>query len=69
MTLECEKRIVAIHAVAVVGDANELATAGFDFDANAICAGVEGVFEEFFDDGGGTIDDFTGSNLVRHLVR
>ena len=68
VTLEGEERIVAIHAVAVVGDADELAAAGFDFDADAIGAGVERVFEQFFDDGGGTIDHLTGSNLIGHLV-
>ncbi len=56
------------HAVAVVGDADELAAAGFDLDADAGGSGVEGVFEEFFDDGGGALDDLAGGDLVRHEV-
>ena len=56
------------HAVAVVGDADELAAAGFDLDADAGGAGVEGVFEQLFDDGGGALDDFAGGDLVGYLV-
>ena len=57
-----------IHAVAVVGDADELAAAGFDFDADARGAGVERVFEEFFDHGGRAVDDLAGGDLVGDLV-
>ena len=53
VALEGEEGVVADHAVAVVGDADEFAAAGFDFDADAGGSGVEGVFEELFDDGGG----------------
>ena len=56
------------HAVAVVGDADELAAAGFDLDADAGGAGVERVFEQLFDDGGGAVDDFAGGDLVGDLV-
>ena len=68
MALEGEESVVADHAVAVVGDADELAAAAFDLDADARGAGVEGVFEEFLDDGGGAFDDFAGGDLVRHEV-
>ena len=68
VALEGEQRVVAIHAVAVVGDADELAAAGFDLDADAAGAGVERVFEQLLDDGGGTIHHLAGGDLVRHLV-
>jgi hypothetical protein len=55
--------------VAVVGDTDELASSGFDLDADTGSTGVERVFEEFFDDGGGAFDDFAGGDLVRHEVR
>jgi hypothetical protein len=55
--------------VAVVDDANEFASAGFDLDADACGAGVERIFEELFDDGGRAFDDFTGGDLIRHNVR
>ncbi len=68
MALECQERIVAIHALAVVGYADEFAAARFDFNADATCASVERVFEQLFYDGGGTVHHLTGSNLVCHLV-
>jgi len=69
MTFEGEKRVVAIHSLAIVGDADELASASFDFNAYAMGAGVERVLEQFFDNRGGAIDHLTGSNLICHLVR
>ena len=68
MALEGQQRIVAIHAVAVVGDANQLASARFNFDADAIGAGVERVLQQLFDDGGGPIHHLAGGNLIGDLV-
>ena len=68
MALEGKQRVVAAHTMAVVDDANELAATGFDLDANAGGAGVEGVFEEFFDDGCGAFDHFASSDLIGDLV-
>jgi hypothetical protein len=44
VTLEGEEGVVADHSVAVVGDADELSSAGFYLDADARGSGVEGVF-------------------------
>ena len=68
VALKGEKSVVAAHAVAVVGDADELAAAGFDFYANAVGAGIEGVFKKFFHDGRGPVDDFAGGDLVGDLI-
>jgi hypothetical protein len=68
MALEGEEGVVFDHAVAVVGDADELAAAGFDLDADASRAGVQGVFKEFLNDGGWAFYDFAGGDLVRHEV-
>jgi hypothetical protein len=54
--------------VTVVGDADELATACFDFNADALGSRVESIFQKLFDDGGRAIDNFTGSDLIGHLV-
>ena len=54
--------------LAVVADADELAAAGFDLDADAVGPGIERVLQQFLDHGGGAIDDFAGGDLVRHLV-
>ena len=69
MTLECQKRVIAIHAVAVVGNADELAAACFDFDADPIRAGVQGVLKQFLDHRRGAVDHFAGGNLIGYLIR
>ena len=43
--------------------------AAFDFDADRPSAGVQRVFEQLFDDGGGTLDDFTRGNAVGNVFR
>ena len=68
MALEGEQRIVAHHAATVVHDADELAAAAFDLDADAGGAGVERVLEQLLDHGRGTVDHFAGGDLVGDLV-
>ena len=68
MALKGQKSIVAIHSVAVVGDANELSATGFDLDADSGRTGVDRILEKFFDHGGWAIDYLTGGDLVGHLV-
>ncbi len=46
--LEGQQRVVAIHAVAVVGDADQLASAGLDFDTDARCAGIQRILKQLF---------------------
>jgi len=50
VTLEGEQGVVLDHAVAVVGDTDELAAPGLDLDADAGGPGVDRVFEQFLDD-------------------
>src|SRR5581483_5143245 len=69
MPLESEQGVIAVHAVAVIGDADKLAPAAFDFNADAVSPRIERVFEEFLYYRRGTIDNFAGGNLVCHLVR
>jgi hypothetical protein len=68
VTLEGEEGVVAHHAAAVVGDTDEATAAGFDIDADAGGAGVEGVLQQLLDDGGGAVDDLAGGDLVGDLV-
>ncbi len=49
-------------------DADELAAAAFDFDADAGGAGVERVFEQLLDHGRRTVHHFAGGDLVGDLV-
>ena len=68
MAFEGQQGIVAVHALAVVGDADEAAAAGLDFDANAVGAGVQGILQQFLDHGGRAIDNLAGGDLVGNLV-
>jgi hypothetical protein len=68
VAFEGEEGVIADHAATVVGDADEAAATGFDFDADVGGSGVEGVLEELLNDGGGTVDDLAGGDLVSDLV-
>src|SRR5580704_3905068 len=68
MTFKGQQSIVAHHAAAVVGDANQLAPATLDRDHNAACARVQRVLEQLLDYRCGAVDDLAGGNLVGHLV-
>ena len=69
MTFEGEQRIIPIHPVAVVADADELSSARFDFDPDAVGAGIERIFQQFLGNRSRTVNHFTGSDLICHLVR
>ncbi len=68
VSLESEQRVVAQHAAAVVRDPDQMAAAGFDIDFELGCAGVQRIFDQFFDDGSRTLDHFSGCDLVRDRV-
>lgn len=68
VAFEAEQCLVAGHAVSVVEDGDGAGAAAFDVDFEAGAAGIDGVFEAFFDDGGGAFDDFAGGNLVDYLI-
>ena len=68
MALEGQQGIVAQHAAAVVDDADQAPAAGFHFDAHVGGAGVERIFQQFLDDGGGPLHHFAGRDLVGDLV-
>ena len=53
----------------VVADLDALASAIFEEHVDRARAGIDGVLDELFDDGGGTLDDFTGGDLVDQLGR
>jgi hypothetical protein len=38
-------------------------------DGDPTRAGVDGVLDQFLDDGGRTLDDFAGCDLVREILR
>ncbi len=63
-----QARVFAVHAGAVVGDADQLDAAGLDVDADAAGAGVERVLEQLLDDAGGALDDLARGDLVGEIV-
>ena len=69
LPLEGEKRIVARHSAAVVAHGHEVTSAGDYSDVDARRAGVEGVLEQFLEDGRWPLDDLSGGDLVCHVER
>ncbi len=69
MALERELRVRARHPLAVVFDRHQLLAAEIDDDGDPRGAGVDGVLDELLDDGGGTLDDFAGGDLVGEVGR
>ncbi len=69
MTLEREPRVLRLHPLAVVVDANQLLAAELDGDGDAPGAGVERVLDQLLDDGCRPLDDFAGRNLIREIGR
>ncbi|EHM54527.1 hypothetical protein HMPREF9080_01238 [Cardiobacterium valvarum F0432] len=65
---EGEGEVVGVDAAAVVADADEFAAAVFDVDIDVGRAGVNGVFDDFFDHRGGAFDDLAGGDLVDEAV-
>ncbi len=68
MALEREQRIVPHHAVAVVDDADQLASAGLDLDADSRSPRIQRILQQLLDHRGGPFDHLAGGNLIRHLV-
>ena len=62
--LERQPRIVRLHPLAVVLDADLLLAAELDVNRQAPRAGVDGVLDQLLDDRGRALDDLAGGNLV-----
>ena len=68
VSFEAEQGLVAGHAMSVVDEGDGAGAAAFDLYFDEGAAGIDGIFEALFYDGGGTFDDFTGGNLVDDLI-
>ena len=68
MPLKGEQRVITHHAGAVICQADEFSAASLDVDADSGRARVESIFEQLFDHRGWTVDNFSGRDLVRHLI-
>ena len=67
MPLDRQPRILGIHAVAVVFDADQLLAAELDRDRDAPRPGVDRVLDQLLDDGRGPLDDFAGGDLIGEI--
>ena len=69
MPLDRQPRVLGIHALAIVLDAEQLLAAELDRDRDARRAGVERVLDQLLDDRGGPLDDFARGDLVGEMER
>ena len=68
MAFEAEQRVVAAHAEAIVGDADQTASARLNLHGNFFRVGIEGIFHQFLDDACGPLDNFAGGDLIRDVL-
>ena len=64
-----KQRVVAEHAAAVIGNADEAASSGFDLQQKFFGTRVERIFEELFHDRGWPFDNFASGDFVGDIVR
>ena len=67
VAFEREQGVIAAHAEAVVGHADEAAAAGADLDGDLAGPGVQGVFDQFFDHAGRPFNHLASGDLVGNL--
>jgi hypothetical protein len=63
-----QRQLILGDAAAVVGDADQLDAAFFQMHLDGLAAGVEAVFEQFLEHGGGSFDHFASGNLADQQV-
>ena len=67
VALDRHPRVFRLHPLAIVFHADLFLAAELDVDLQPPRAGVDGVLDELLDDGGGTLHDFAGGDLVREI--
>ena len=68
VALDGQPRIVGLHPLAVVLDADLLLAAELDVNDDAPRAGVDGVLDQLLHDRRRPLDDFAGGNLVGEVA-
>ena len=69
MAAQCQRQVVLANATAIVTHAQQLYTALLGINVNAVGTGIQGVFDQFLDDVGRTLDHLASSNLVSEARR
>ena len=67
MALQREPRVLAVHARAVVADANQRLAAVLQVHAHRLRAGIERVLDQLLDHRCGALDDFASRDLIRNV--
>ena len=68
MALEGQQGVVAQHAAAIVGNADQAPAARLHFHAQLGSARVQRIFEQLLDHGSGPLDHLSGGDFVGDLV-
>jgi hypothetical protein len=63
-----QREFILGDAAAVVGNADQFDAAFLQLNLDRLAAGVEGVFEQFLENGGGSFDHFASGNLADQQV-
>ena len=67
MAVHRQRKVAMAHAAAVVGDADPASAAAVGEDVDPAGAGVDGVFDQFLDHAGRTLDHLAGGDAVDDL--
>ena len=69
MALDREAQLLGIHAVTIIGDLDQGATAILQRHIDAPRPGIDGVFHQFLDRGSRPLDDLAGGDAVDDVGR
>ena len=67
MALQTEQDIVLVHALTVVDDPDKTGAAALDLDLDPVGPGVQAVFQQLLDHGGGALDDLACGDAVGQM--
>ena len=63
-----DRQLLRGNSAAIIAHADQTNATALDIDLDAVCAGVQAVFNQLLDDGGGTLDDLACGDLVDELA-
>jgi hypothetical protein len=66
VTANRQGKILRVNPLTIVPNLDQVYASCFVLDFNLVGAGVDGVFNQFLDDGGWALDDLSGSNFIRN---
>ena len=67
MPLQCQRELILRNAAAVVGDKYALEPPALNAHFNAVGSGIDGIFNEFLNDGSRTLNHLACGDLTDEL--